>query len=319
MAAGPPFLSAGSRAISRGAGIQAAPSDPGRTITSFTTAKAIAYCSVHLLEGYTSLTRPRAFEPSHAAFADVAACKCCGARAEHFGAVDFHRSCEDVGGALLAASGIAIPYHRCVECGFVFTLAFDHFTPQDFAEHIYNDDYVRVDPDFAGRRPLNSAELVGRKVFPGQTALRMLDYGGGEGRLAALLREMGFASAVTYDPFYAGSGSRPTGTFDVVTSFEVLEHTTTPYETLREMRALTDDRGMILFSTLVQPPDFDELGMRWFYAAPRNGHVSLYSRQSMTALMRRLGLKWCSFDHVLHAAYRGKLPRFAQHLERAIR
>jgi hypothetical protein len=242
---------------------------------------------------------------------DAAPCKCCGVDAPVFGAVDFSKSCEDHRRKPLPQSGIAVPYLRCLACGFTFTVAFDDLTAEQFQQHIYNESYVLVDPDFVDVRPRNNAKWVGDVILSGNAKLRVLDYGGGNGLLTSLLRERGLTRCESYDPFYGNL--RPAGRFDVVTSFEVLEHTPTPFDTLRDMRSLLDERGLIVFSTLLQPADFLTHGLAWWYAAPRNGHVSLYTRDSLTALMKRLGLKWGSFNDHTHVAFRKK-PPFASQL-----
>lgn len=252
---------------------------------------------------------PAAFVPKAV---HEAPCKCCGAATVGFGAVDFSKSCEDTRRPPLPPTGIAIEYRRCPACGFVFTVAFDDFTPDDFRAHVYNDGYADVDPDFALDRPRNNAQWLADTIFPSQKSLRMLDYGGGDGTLAGHLRAAGFTNVETYDPFYGGG--RPGGRYEVITCFEVFEHTPTPFETAREIRSLLADPGLLIFSTLMQPSDLAETGLSWWYAAPRNGHVSLHSRESITALFRRLGLKWGSFNDVVHVAYRGRMPAFARHL-----
>jgi 2-polyprenyl-6-hydroxyphenyl methylase/3-demethylubiquinone-9 3-methyltransferase len=245
-------------------------------------------------------------------FADHAPCKCCGAQATRFGSVDFNKSCEDHRAPPLPAAGIPIEFLRCDACGFVFTVALDDFTPDDFRRHVYNDGYAAVDPDFQSARPANNAQWIAEVLFAGQKTLRILDYGGGDGKLAGLLGVAGFTSVTTYDPFYASE--RPSGRFDVVTCFEVFEHTPTPFETVRDIRSFLADPGLLVFSTLMQPPDIGAIGLSWWYAAPRNGHVSLYSREAMTALLKRVGLKWGSFTEVAHVAFRGRMPAFARHL-----
>jgi hypothetical protein len=235
---------------------------------------------------------------------DLTPCKCCGADALPFGSADFNKSCEDHRGKPLPAAGLDVPYHRCVVCGFTFTVAFDDLSSAEFQEHVYNAQYVLVDPDFVEARPRNNAAWVDRSFLSTNRSARALDYGGGNGLLASLLRQLGNARTESYDPFY--DAVRPTGRFDLVTCFEVLEHTTTPYETLRDIRSLLGDRGLLVFSTLLQPEDFLTQGLAWWYAAPRNGHVSLYTRASLTALMKRLGLKWGSFNDHTHVAFRNK-------------
>lgn len=242
----------------------------------------------------------------------VVPCKCCGGSATVYGAADFHRSCEDRHTPAFEPAGVDIPYHRCAACGFIFTIAFDHFTPEQFSAFIYNADYVRADPDFVERRPAQNALYLQQLFGHATHRLRVLDYGGGNGLLAERLRAAGF-NAGSYDPFH-GDSRPPTGTYDLVTAFEVLEHTTTPLETLAEMAGFLRPGGMLLFSTLLQPADIDQVRMNWWYAAPRNGHVSLYTTRALAALGDRLRLTTGSCGHLIHIAVPAAIPDWASRL-----
>jgi 2-polyprenyl-6-hydroxyphenyl methylase/3-demethylubiquinone-9 3-methyltransferase len=228
-------------------------------------------------------------------------CKCCGEQASLYGVVDFHKNCEIVRRKVLDPSGIPIYYHRCPACGFLFTVAFDHFTHDDFRRHIYNADYGLVDPDYLDTRPRSNATGIGQ-MFAGAKDLRILDYGGGNGLFAELLRGQGFALADSYDPFVAEHSTKPAHRYSCVISFEVVEHSHEPARTFP---------GMILFSTLIQPPNIDQMGLGWWYAGPRNGHVSLYSKASLEAVARPHGFKFASFNDNLHVLWR-ELPEFAK-------
>ena len=72
--------------------------------------------------------------------------------------------------------------------------------------------------------------------------------------------------------------------------FEVLEHSTDPSRMLRDLVTFLSETGIILLSTLLQPQDIDRHGLTWWYAAPRNAHISLYSRPSLGKLVDGLGL-----------------------------
>jgi 2-polyprenyl-6-hydroxyphenyl methylase/3-demethylubiquinone-9 3-methyltransferase len=246
--------------------------------------------------------------------AKQAECKCCGATAFLCGVVDFHKNCESHKRKVLDVAGVPIYYHRCPECRFIFTTAFDHFTKEDFRRHIYNDDYVLVDPEYQQVRPKVNAELVS-SLFPHARPTRILDYGGGEGRLAELLHPAGFPHVDTYDPFVPRHADKPAGRYDCVISFEVLEHSTDPARTLADMIDSVTDPGLILFSTLLQPADIEYIGLHWWYAAPRNGHVSLYSQASLERLVQPFGFGLGSFNDNLHVLIR-EVPDFARHLVR---
>jgi hypothetical protein len=238
-------------------------------------------------------------------------CKCCGALSDLHGVVDFHKNCEIYRRRVLDISAVPIYYYRCPECGFLFTTAFDHFTTDDFRRHIYNEDYILVDPDYQAVRPrANAATLC--NLFSREKPPRVLDYGGGQGLLADLLLQAGFPQVDTYDPFVARHAERPAQRYDCVVSFEVVEHSTDPAGTFRDMTQFLTDRGLAVFSTLLQPPNIDELGLSWWYAGPRNGHVSLFSRASLLRVTQPCGFLLGSFSENLHMLFR-ELPPFAAH------
>ena len=241
----------------------------------------------------------------------VMPCKICGEGCGLFGMVDFHKSCEEARGKKLPLSGFAVYYRRCGRCGFVFSTDFDGWRLEDFQRYIYNADYGLVDPDYAEARPVGNARLVTESFAGSREQMRILDYGGGAGLLAERLREQGFR-AETYDPF-SEFNELPAGRFDLVTCFEVMEHVPWPRETVATMAGFLKDEGAILFSTLVQPKDFARVGLGWWYAAPRNGHISLYTTAALARLFGEVGMKVVSFSESVHMAY-ARVPGFAEHL-----
>jgi 2-polyprenyl-6-hydroxyphenyl methylase/3-demethylubiquinone-9 3-methyltransferase len=243
--------------------------------------------------------------------AKQAPCKCCGTSTSLFGVVDFHKNCEIIRRKVLDVSGIPIYYYRCPECKFIFTTAFDDFTKEDFIRYIYNEEYRLVDPDYEESRPRGNAQTVANLFSGASRPRRILDYGGGSGRLEKFLRAAGFPDVDTYDPFVPGHDIKPTERYECIVSFEVFEHTTDPLGTLTEMNELLTENGLILFSTLVQPNDIDQQELNWWYAGPRNGHVSLYSRQSLGKLGLPFGLHYGWFDDGLHVMVR-QVPDFAK-------
>jgi SAM-dependent methyltransferase len=239
-------------------------------------------------------------------------CKVCAGPSPLFGVVDFHKSCIEAQGRRLAPSGCPIYYRRCQNCGFAFTTAFDAWDQDAFRRHIYNSDYIVVDPDFVEVRPAGNAKLVASSFPDAKASISILDFGGGEGLFAGRLREEGF-TAETYDPF-SSFDRIPNEKFDLITCFEVMEHVPSPKSTVATMVSLLRDPGAILFSTLVQPAEFESIGLNWWYASPRNGHISLYSTQALARLFSPHGMRVASFSPDLHIAY-AKVPPFAAHLK----
>ena len=105
----------------------------------------------------------------------VKACKVCGCPSPLFGVVDFNKSCIEAQGRRLSLSGIPIYYRRCPTCRFVFTDAFDTWSEQAFLKHIYNENYVVVDPDFVEVRPSLNAQAIGLAFAASRSEIRILD------------------------------------------------------------------------------------------------------------------------------------------------
>ena len=69
-------------------------------------------------------------------------CKICRQPAPLFGLVDFNRNCQIPDCVKLPLTGTPVYYRRCNACGFLFTDAFDDWSPDDFKTHIYNGGYL---------------------------------------------------------------------------------------------------------------------------------------------------------------------------------
>ncbi|MGA2079629.1 MAG: class I SAM-dependent methyltransferase [Holophaga sp.] len=237
------------------------------------------------------------------------ACKCCGAQAVLAGSVDFNKTCIEVRGQGLPRLGLAVAYHFCLACGFLFSRLCDGWTQEEFAGHIYNADYVKVDPDYLGSRPLNFAQTILQTFASQGEHINFLDWGAGAGILARRLKEAGFRRAEAYDPF-ATHGSPPEGPFNFLGCFEVLEHVVDPLATIRTLARTLEPEGILLFSTLTLGINMATAGLGWWYVAPRNGHISIYSEDCLRNLMAGEGFQMAGLNGHLHLAWR-TMPAFA--------
>jgi SAM-dependent methyltransferase len=242
-------------------------------------------------------------------------CPVCGAPCELLGSVDFNKSCEEVRGLHLPPAGRTVDYVMCVACNFCFAPEFGAWSAEDFAREIYNDGYGRVDPDHADVRPRANAESLLLTFGERGRGIRHLDYGGGAGLLSRLLRESGWDST-SYDPFF-DHGVRPgrLGTFQLITCYEVFEHVADVNGLARNLASLLADDGLILFSTLVSDGELRRhQPVSWWYASPRNGHISLYSASSLNILAGKHGFSMASFSPGMHVFWRRQFPGWARHL-----
>lgn len=217
------------------------------------------------------------------------ACKLCNHPAHHFDYVDYNKSCNNFP---LGRSGILIEYFRCQRCELIFTDFFDAWSNEEWARFVYNDEYINVDPDYEIGRPRHSAEDLARSLDGAQTA-RMLDYGSGSGAFAREMHRLGFPSVETYDPF--SHPVPPTGKFDIITCFDVIEHSTDPAHTLAEIMGHLAEDGCLLVGQTLQPADIAAIRGDWWYVAPRNGHVTFYSSETMHLHAEANGLRFDDF------------------------
>jgi SAM-dependent methyltransferase len=241
-------------------------------------------------------------------------CPVCGGICALLDVVDLNKSCEEANGVFLPLSGVPVYYAQCCGCGFCFAPGLWLWTMREFEENIYNADYVNADPHYAEARPTASAaDLV--SLFGAQaTAIRHLDYGGGHGMLSRLLGEAGWSS-MSYDPFVDKTlDLSAIGRFDLITAYEVFEHVPDVGRLMADLTSLLAPDGMVLFSTMLSDGHIaPRQRLDWWYAAPRNGHISLYSRASLELLAAKNGLNLGSFSDVFHVFFK-TVPAWAAHL-----
>ena len=241
-------------------------------------------------------------------------CPICGGNAPLLDAVDFNKCCEEPRGTFLPPAGVPVDYHLCDACGFCFAPGFRGWSRADFAERIYNAGYAEVDPDYAETRPRQNAQFIDTLFAHAPASLRHLDYGGGTGLVTECLLRLGWDST-SYDPFADATDVAELGRYDLITAFEVFEHVPDVAGTLRELAGLMADDCLVLFSTVVSDGEIARnRRLTWWYASPRNGHISLFSRRSLTLALGSLGLKLESFSPACHVAFRDDLPGWARHL-----
>ncbi len=240
-------------------------------------------------------------------------CSICKGPSFLLDAVDFNKSCEEPRGFHLPPSGIPVSYFLCERCGFCFAPEFSRWTAQDFANMIYNSGYAQVDPDYVEARPRENAKNLIALLGARGKEIRHLDYGGGEGLLSKLLRAAGWQST-SYDPFVDGDKHvEELGQFDLITCYEVFEHVPEVRTFLRRLSSLLARDGIGLFTTLLSDGNIRRgEPLKWWYASPRNGHISLFSRKSLQLLCNQEGYRFGSFSAGFHAFCKD-IPQWASH------
>jgi 2-polyprenyl-6-hydroxyphenyl methylase/3-demethylubiquinone-9 3-methyltransferase len=234
-------------------------------------------------------------------------CKICGGASPHFFRCDFHSNTSMHFGLYskpIAPSGVNMDYYRCGSCGFTFSNFMDGWSADQFASYVYNGDYAFLDGSYNGYRGGGLANMLYLGFHDSLRALDVLDYGGGVGIQTALLKAFGTKRAETYDPFAAGA-KKPEGKFNIVTCLEVLEHSTDPKALAADLVSLADlDNGFMLLTTQFPPADIEAQKDKWWYVAPRVGHVSFYTVDALDRLFAPWQLKFLHIEDHTHLAYR---------------
>lgn len=245
-------------------------------------------------------------------------CPICAADAPYLDTLDFNKACNDGQGKTLPVAGIPIRYHLCDRCGFCFAPEFREWKTEDFEKFVYNADYGIVDPDYASARPTKNADMLESTFGANKRRIKHLDFGGGSGLLSKLLKEKGWNST-SYDPLVDRNVNPETlGTFDLITAFGVFEAAPNSVEMIQTLKKLCQPKGLILYSVTFSDGEIDRTKkLDWWNAAPRNGHVSLFSRKSIVELMTRNDLDGISFPGGLQAAF-NDVPDWAGHLIRKV-
>ena len=238
-------------------------------------------------------------------------CKICGNHTELYDVVDLHKACNPENAYPQGLKGIPVYYERCNVCGLIFTRHFDNYAPSDWARDIYNSEYKKFDPDYGGNRARRNARVLRILLSSHKTSVVGLDYGGGNGDLARLLRLAGF-NFDCQDPFGVSEiSSSKIGHYNLVTAFEVFEHLTDPIAVLASiLDYMTHDSAIIIIGTAASDRRINVSSrLTWWYAAPRNGHVSLFSKRSLSALAQHFDLHYASPLAGTHIMSRSPIPR----------
>ncbi len=228
-------------------------------------------------------------------------CKICKSIATPFDMIDLLKQCE---APLYPAAPSLVPvvYHRCENCGFIFTTYFDEFDCEMWRKYIYNADYIKVDPEYLDVRPKKNSFFIDTLLSKKKSWVLGLDYGGGNGVTAETLREFGYQYD-SYDPYGVSSiDNGRIGSYNFCSAMEVLEHASDPIGLMEDLVSMTNhDRLMVLISTCTTDGIVtNSQRLSWWYAAPRNGHISLFSKKALAILARKFGLEYRSLSQSEH-------------------
>lgn len=199
---------------------------------------------------------------------------------------------------------------ECGSCGFIF-VPHPHWLEGSFSSHLNRLDVGSVD------RTLLVSQFVRGLMGPSphRRDWKLLDFGGGDGLLTRLLRDVG-VDCRWEDPycepvFAVGPPHEEIEHFDLAVMSEVALHLTDPVATFADLAGRAD---RVLFTATVPP---NPIPPDWWYLMPSTGqHVAFYPTQAIAGLADRLGVHWCSDGKFFHLLSRTPIERSTRLLMR---
>ncbi len=212
------------------------------------------------------------------------------------------------------------PIVACRDCGFVFKSVQlsahyldEHYTqlPEDYMERVAEEVTEHREDYRVARRMLLEAFPAGGSILDVGCASGYFLHSLGEGwekhgleifHLAALrARERG---EITVHECELASARFANESFDVVCSFDVVEHLSDPMAFFREAYRILKPSGWLLLGTGDSSSAGALLsGSRWtYFGIPE--HVSFFSRRSLKLALRRAGFRHAEFKKIHHGERR---------------
>jgi SAM-dependent methyltransferase len=237
-----------------------------------------------------------------------------GHRVSYFECKICAAECAPVGSVVGKTSKRAYDLQQCSACDFVFVS-----DPDTNYDEIYDADYYRgkgADPlvDYAGdiaagdasiklyeTRGIEKWAISTRRSIGSNSGDKWLDFGCGTGSLVKFLsprwESVGFDTGAGVE-FAKHNGikligqndlSSLAGTFDVISSIEVLEHVVDPLPLLEQIYSLLKPGGLFLFTTGNSHSFLGDIA-KWSYVVPEI-HVSFFSDGSSEMALKRAGFE----------------------------
>lgn len=178
-----------------------------------------------------------------------------------------------------------VSYHLCSSCGFLATE--EPYWLGEAYKETYNDEDTG-----ALQRNLHYADVAASLILSFfNTGGHFLDFGGGHGVFARLMRDKGFdfswSDAHAKNVFCRGfEFTKENGQVELVTAIECFEHFSRPLAEIETMLSISPN---IFFATDLLPAPVPAPGDWYYYGITHGQHISFYSPATLSYLARRFG------------------------------
>lgn len=175
-----------------------------------------------------------------------------------------------------------INYFRCPNCGFVQTED-PYWLPEAYSDAIADSDIGLIARNIYLSNTLNTILKI---LNPSS---QILDYGGGYGMFVRMMRDKGW-DFEWYDEYcqnlFAKGHEMKQAHYDVVTSFEMLEHLPNPMEIFERLFSLSDT---LICTTEIIPHHPPKIKEWWYYATESGQHIAFYTKESLQVVANKFG------------------------------
>jgi hypothetical protein len=185
-----------------------------------------------------------------------------------------------------------IKYFLCPNCGFLQT------EEPYWIEEAYKDPISLSDTGYM-QRNINLSKKVSillRLLFYGRDE-NYLDYAGGYGIFARLMRDIGFnfywSDKYTNNIFAKGFEYNGTDVLKAVTTFESFEHFINPMDEIEKILLLSKN---IIFTTELLPSAVPKPQEWWYYGLEHGQHISFYQQKTMRFIASQYKMNYYNFN-----------------------
>lgn len=194
----------------------------------------------------------------------------------------------------------SIQYFACDHCRFIQT------EKVYWLDEAYSSAISSLDVGYVTRNIMLAERTACIIKWMFQKSGKFLDFGGGYGMFARMMRDKGFSfyrqdlycENKFADFFDISDLSLEEQKFELLTSFEVFEHLDNPLKEIEEMFKYSDS---ILFSTELQPSSLPKDVNDWWYFMPQSGqHIAFYSVDSLKEIAKKFGANVYSNNKNIH-------------------